>query len=107
MRNGVRIGNNPRRIVSEAGMRITSVEFSDDGDYSISAKNTAGGSFLSFSVVVNSPPRITMRSSPLMRRQKGKKLELLCEAEGKPKPDIIWLFHGVSISDRNGFRFNF
>lgn len=104
MRNGVRIGNNPRRIVSETGMKITAIEFSDDGDYSISAKNAAGGSFLSFSIVVSSPPRITMRSSPLIRKQKGKKLELFCEAEGRPKPDIMWLFHGVSISDRKCFR---
>ena len=103
MRNGVRIGNNARRIVSESGLKITAVDFNDEGDYSISAKNAAGGSFLSFSIIVNSPPRIVMSKRPLVRRQKGKTLELTCEVEGKPEPDVMWLFHGVSISDRNAF----
>ena len=50
--NDVRIASNGRRMLSSSGLRFSEVKESDAGRYTVTVKNSAGSSDLSFNLLV-------------------------------------------------------
>uniref|UniRef100_A0A1I7X454 Hemicentin-1 n=1 Tax=Heterorhabditis bacteriophora TaxID=37862 RepID=A0A1I7X454_HETBA len=95
-------GGQPIISSVEGGTRldIPHMDKSDVGDYTCQAQNEAGSAEASIHVDVLVPP-IIMRDNVDMspRLPTGQTLTLLCDAGGKPQPQIKWYVNDTEIMD--------
>ena len=99
-RNDLRIISNGRRMVSPGGIRFSQIKEADAGRYTVSVKNSAGSSSLSFRLIVNVPPRFTNEPPLTYPVRQGDQLRLTCSASGTPSPTVTWSYEdGSDISE--------
>ncbi|VDK53323.1 unnamed protein product [Anisakis simplex] len=73
------------------------------GDYTCSARNDAGSAEASIHVDVLVPPVISRDNVEMSPRlPTGQTLTLLCDASGKPFPELDWYINGTVVQESSG-----
>ena len=88
--------NNNRVSLSQSRLVIRNLVESDNGSYKCKAKNAAGSKEYSTVLKVNSPPSISIGSRQIASLV-NEQVEIICEVNGYPEPDIIWSKDGALI----------
>ncbi|XP_063600047.1 hemicentin-1-like [Penaeus indicus] len=78
---------------------ITSIQEGDGGEYTCLATNLAGLTEETFRLNVLVPPRIAGGEEQAVPVVSGRSVELECEAQGQPEPDLIWTFEGEPVTE--------
>ncbi|XP_030325488.1 neuronal cell adhesion molecule isoform X27 [Calypte anna] len=78
-------------------LKITDVSEADSGNYKCIARNTLGSAHHVISVTVKAAPYWITAPRNLVLSP-GEHGNLICRANGNPKPDISWLANGVPIA---------
>ncbi|KAM9390089.1 neuronal cell adhesion molecule isoform 6-T6 [Phaethornis superciliosus] len=78
-------------------LKITDVSEADSGNYKCIARNTLGAAHHVISVTVKAAPYWITAPRNLVLSP-GEHGNLICRANGNPKPDISWLANGVPIA---------
>ena len=76
----------------------------DQGEWFCVADSVIGKDMKTFSIDIIKPPRITTHQPDDQQKTtvlEGSPLELFCEVEGAPAPDIIWSFNGMPLNQAN------
>ncbi|XP_076984267.1 hemicentin-2 [Tamandua tetradactyla] len=86
-------------LEQEASLRLERVEPGDAGTYSCVAVSEAGEARRHFQLIVMDPPYIAGSGQPAeLSLIAGAPLELLCDAQGTPPPNITWHKDGQALS---------
>ncbi|KAM3729101.1 Hemicentin-2 [Dirofilaria immitis] len=99
MRGGRPIEDMKNIILSPRGetMMILKSRRADSGSYSCVAKNFAGETEASFTVIVLIAPYIEEQIDQNLRVVQGNQVIMHCPVQGNPKPKIKWLYNGKPI----------
>ena len=83
--------NNNRATLSSGGSKLVlrNLVEADNGVYKCKAKNAAGTKEYSTVLKVNSPPSISIGSRQIAALV-NEQVEIVCEVDGYPEPNIIW-----------------
>uniref|UniRef100_A0A1I7X4B3 Immunoglobulin I-set domain protein n=1 Tax=Heterorhabditis bacteriophora TaxID=37862 RepID=A0A1I7X4B3_HETBA len=84
-------------------LHIPSVQLTDEGTFTCTAKNEAGEATKSYKLIVQVPPTIINEGGEYMVIENNS-LVLPCEVSGSPKPTIIWTKDGRPMSDLKSVR---
>ncbi|XP_064420214.1 hemicentin-2 [Latimeria chalumnae] len=85
-------------LLPNGGLQIVPVAVKDAGNYVCIAQNAAGTAVGKTRLVVQVPPAISPHAKDF-RVRLDKSVTLPCEAEGQPKPDIVWLKDGRTLAE--------
>ena len=93
-------------LIEENGAKLTieNTGENDQGDWFCVADSVIGKDMKTFTIDIIKPPKITTYQRETERKTsvlEGAPLELFCEVEGSPKPDIVWSLNGVPLSQQN------
>ena len=90
--------------IGESGATLT-IEHTgeeDQGQWFCIADSPIGKDMKTFSIDIIKPPRITTHQPDDEQKTtvlEGAPLQLYCEVEGSPMPDIVWSFNGMALND--------
>ncbi|XP_058265899.1 cell adhesion molecule L1-like a isoform X1 [Hemibagrus wyckioides] len=76
---------------------ITSVTEEDSGKYKCKAQNSAGEAVHLFDITVEEPPHWVQEPIKSKVLAIGSKVEIKCQASGKPPPAITWMRNGETL----------
>lgn len=85
------------RIIGTGSLHIESAKEADSGEYQCRAINSEDSLDATASLQVQVSPRFRQRPSDKKAQEKDE-LELVCEIDGKPTPNIHWLKNGDVIT---------
>ncbi|XP_047735621.1 lachesin [Hyalella azteca] len=82
--------------IDPTGVTIYDAQRQDAGFYNCSLP-TAGKFILQHKLDVLYPPSVNSSSPPVQQAVLGQRLELFCNADGNPRPEIDWTFEGGAL----------
>lgn len=69
---------------------MTSISLNEEGVYTCTASNAAGEASANSTIVIHSPPSITIYPNTYITETPGKDVTLECRATGNPTPIVHW-----------------
>jgi hypothetical protein len=83
---------------NSSSLNIEDAQFKDAGVYSCQAINSLGTITKKFTLLVMGPPRLTRsKTEPFQSVVSGQNIQLPCEVQAVPPPQITWLLNGHSL----------
>uniref|UniRef100_A0A5K3F1W2 Hemicentin-1 n=1 Tax=Mesocestoides corti TaxID=53468 RepID=A0A5K3F1W2_MESCO len=104
LRNSIEIDpSSPRYSIVDNNLVIRGIDMGDEGVYTCVAHNVVGRSKIDIELDVQTKPRFKddARHATVEITQ-GKVMELHCEVEGDPKPEVEWRKDGRLITPKRG-----
>lgn len=90
-----------RSFLEEGNLIITTVQRGDEGTYSCSASNGKSTLTANSILQVYEMPQILSNSYESIELVEGQPYDLVCNAEGQPKPIISWLHNGYFLDSQS------
>ncbi|XP_022085366.1 hemicentin-1-like isoform X2 [Acanthaster planci] len=106
LKNGRRLPGDLRHVVRPDGtLALSSLRLIDSGTYTCIASNVAGSTNIIYRLQVISPPSIAPGLTQLTV-ESGRTIELSCEVDGIPTPQVQWHKQGIPLDVDNNPRIN-
>ncbi|EUB62928.1 Hemicentin-1 [Echinococcus granulosus] len=104
LKNSVEINlSDPRYALLDTSLVIRAIEMGDEGIYTCVAHNVVGRSKIDIELDVQTKPRfIDDTRLTTVEITQGKVMELHCEVEGDPKPEVEWRKDGRLVTPKRG-----